>query len=120
MEPICELPPHTRWIMSRRDLPTKRENGRFRVTKPDGTKKELILSKRKRQVVEALMKGPIYCASPVRLSDIVLLLRRENGIGIETIYFEDDSDDQATSFGVYVLRDQVERLEDHEPEGVAA
>ncbi|PHP27519.1 hypothetical protein [Limimaricola cinnabarinus] len=103
--------PNTCWIMSSRDLPRKRHDGWFRVTKADGSESVIVLRKRKRQMLEALMRSHVYCASPVRLSDVVNLLRHNYGIDIETVYFEEDHGDDVTRYGVYVLADKVEYIE---------
>lgn len=69
-----------RWIMAVRDLPQDRNTVLFTIDNDRTT----LIGKRLRQVLEALQKGPIFCASPVRLSDAVLILRRDYGVRIET------------------------------------
>ncbi|MGK7652422.1 hypothetical protein ACSQ76_08405 [Roseovarius sp. B08] len=103
-------PENTRWIISRHDLPLRRGGAYYAVQRAEGTRETLTLSNRKRQVLDALMRSPIYCASPVRLSDIVLLLRNENGINIETEFFQENDGIENTRFGIYVLVDQVRYL----------
>ena len=102
-------PQNTQWIISRRDLPPRRGTARFEVCKADGNCTTITLKNRKRQVLHALMESPIYCASPVRLSDIVLLLRGD-GIEIETEFFSENDGTENARFGVYVLTDQVRYL----------
>lgn len=120
-------PINTQWIISRSDLPSRRGSARYAVRQLDGTYETIILSNRKRQVMDALIRRPIYCASPVRLSDIVLLLRRENGIDIETEFFQENDGIENTRYGIYVLIDRVRYLgearnvtRDHEDCWVAA
>ena len=103
-------PQNTQWIISRLDLPRRRGSARYEVQHADGKRETITLSNRKRQVVDALVRSPIYCASPVRLSDIVLLLRNENGISIETEFFQENDGIENTRFGIYVLVDQVRYL----------
>lgn len=110
----------TRWIMNRLDLPQRYADGRFLVTKADGTSFEVILSKRNRQVLEALMHSPLYCASPIRLSDKVLLLRHEFGINIATTFYDDENGPVTTRYGVYTLVDGVTYLGDVAEKAVAA
>ena len=43
-----------------------------------------MLDKRKRQVVDALLSGDLYCASTVRIGDIVFRLKEDNGLHAET------------------------------------
>lgn len=69
-----------RWIMSRQDLPRGKNPQRYNI---DGRK--VIVSKGKRQVVDALLHGPINAASPVRLSDAVFRLKSEDGVSIDTV-----------------------------------
>ncbi|MGK7650874.1 hypothetical protein ACSQ76_00045 [Roseovarius sp. B08] len=103
-------PQNTQWIISRLDLPRRRGGARYEVQHADGERETITLSNRKRQVLDALVRSPIYCASPVRLSDIVLLLRNENGINIETEFFQENDGIENTRFGIYVLVDQVRYL----------
>ena len=100
-------PQNARWIISNRDLPQKYGPAHFQVTKEDGRTFGLVVSKRKRQVLEALMKGPLYCASPIRLSDNVLLLRNEYDVAIATDFYTDDSGPISTHFGIYTLTDSL-------------
>ena len=69
-----------RWVMSLRDLEPKRDKGTYEL---DG-ETQIVVSKRWREMLETLRVGPVYCASPVRLSDAVCVLRREYGVAIET------------------------------------
>lgn len=103
-------PENTQWVISRRDLPSRRGSARYEVRKADEKCETITLSNRKRQVLDALMRSPVFCASPVRLSDIVLLLRNETGIGIETEFFQENDGIENTRFGIYVLTDRVRYL----------
>ena len=76
--------PKPRWILSVRDLPEARERARYQVTGADGQAAEVVLDKRKRQVVDALLTGELYCASTVRIGDIVFRLKEDNGLHAET------------------------------------
>jgi len=68
-----------KWIMGVRDLPNKISPETYMM---DGRK--VILSKRNRQVVDALIDAPLYCASTVRISDTVFRLKSEHGLRITT------------------------------------
>lgn len=68
------------WILSLRDMSGNRAKQRYRI---DG-EAEITLSKRWRDMMDTLRKGPVYCASPVRLSDAVCVLRRDYQVPIET------------------------------------
>ncbi|UWR30165.1 hypothetical protein K3758_01065 [Sulfitobacter sp. W002] len=76
--------PKPRWILSVRDLPEERSPARYQVIGVDGQATEVILDKRKRQVVDALLTGELYCASTVRIGDIVFRLKEDNGLHAET------------------------------------
>lgn len=70
--------------------------------------KTTIVAKRDRQVLDTLIIGPVFCASPVRLSDSVLRLRRDHGIEVETEFLESTQSDGAKCrYGYYVLADSV-------------
>lgn len=93
------------------DLPKDRRPAQFRITRKDGARVPVILQKRRRQILELLMRGPVFCASPVRISDIVHLLKRETGLDVKTEYFPGDKQSGAGDYGVYFLRSHVARLE---------
>ena len=91
------------------DLPDLKQPATYLVTNGERKPDRKVLNKRQRQVTEALMGGLLYCASPVRLSDIVLLLR-ERGIDIETEMFKGDPGTDTEKFGVYRLRSNIQRV----------
>ena len=61
-------PPNTQRIVSSLDMPRVHKPARFQVTKPEGRAFKVTASMRKRQVLGALMVGPVFCASPARTS----------------------------------------------------
>ena len=71
----------------------------------------MALQKRQRQVVDLLIKGPVHCASPVRISDMVHILKHEHGIDIETEMYPGDEVTGTGSYGVYFLRSRVRCLD---------
>ncbi|WP_299503246.1 hypothetical protein [uncultured Roseobacter sp.] len=73
-----------RWILSVRDLPQKRGLGRYSVEIPDGPTKQIITDKRKRQVIDAMLEGPLFCASTVRLGDAVFRLKQDHDFHTKT------------------------------------
>ncbi|MEO1143784.1 MAG: hypothetical protein AAFW66_15825 [Pseudomonadota bacterium] len=95
------------------DLPYDRSPAEYLVTAENSETKTVSLQKRKRQVLDLLMQAPLYAASPVRLSDMVHLLKLEDGIDIETVMFPGDPGTGTTRYGIYVLRSMVERLSEH-------
>jgi hypothetical protein len=109
------LPPSNSIRISRiAELPPLRDPATYVIRNSDDEPRHVCLSKRKRQVTELLMQGPVHCASPVRLSDIVFILREEVGLNVETKMYPGDSLTGAGSYGVYFLISRVERAEQPE------
>ena len=102
------LPTNAQRINRVRDLPDTRSPAVYLVANGDEKPARKQLTKRQRQVTEALMDGPIYCASFIRLSDTVLILR-ERGIDIETEMFRGNPGTDTFKFGVYRLRSKIQR-----------
>lgn len=96
------------WRVS--DLPKARAAQSYRITNTDGSEINVTLANRRRQVLELLLKGPVYCASPVRLSDMVHVLKRENGLEVHTEFYPGDTETGAGTYGVYFLKSRVARL----------
>jgi hypothetical protein len=74
------------------DLPLARDPARYRITNPNGQTHEITLKLGNRQILEGLMCAPMYCASPVRVSDRVLILKTEFGIAVETKDYEPENE----------------------------
>jgi hypothetical protein len=103
-----EFPPNNAQRVYRvADLPPFRGPTEFVIRNGDEDPRRVTLSRRKRQVIELLMRGPVYCASPVRLSDIVFILREEIGLDVETRMYPGDAETGAGAYGVYFLRSKV-------------
>lgn len=96
------------WRVS--DLPRARAPQTYRITNTDGSEINVTLQNRRRQVLELLVKGPVYCASPVRLSDTVHVLKHENGLEVHTEFYPGDIETGAGTYGVYFLKSRVVRL----------
>lgn len=106
-KPHTQIPNGTRWIMSRAALSPHRGPQAYEVTRDGAEPFTITLDKRQRQVVDTLRKSPLRCASPVRLSDVVHIVKRDHKLQIETEFFTElDTPDPAT-FGVYVLTDKL-------------
>ncbi|SFD58736.1 hypothetical protein SAMN04488523_101411 [Sulfitobacter brevis] len=73
-----------RWIMSVRDLTDDRTPAKYEVTNADGSTSVVTLKDRKRQVVDAMLIGPVFCASTVRLGDAVFRLKEDNNLHAAT------------------------------------
>ena len=102
--------PDTKWVMSRKDIPQNRAPARFRITRQDGTVVEVTFSKRKRQILELLCLSKVYCASPVRISQQVCLLKREDRSDISTEIYWEKAGEEKSRYGIYRLNDKVEFL----------
>lgn len=110
-----ELPPPDalrvyRWA----DLPNLTAPALYRVTDPGQEPREIYASKHKRQVLEGLMRSPLYAASYCRLSDQVLPLRRDDGVNIECKMYRGDADTGRQKFGIYFLASKVTRIDGQE------
>ncbi len=110
-----ELPPANalrvyRWA----DLPNLTAPAFYRVTDPGQEPREIYASKHKRQVLEGLMRSPLYVASYCRLSDQVLPLRRDDGVNIECKMYRGDKDTGRQKYGIYFLVSKVELIQANE------
>ena len=107
-----ELPPSNalrvfRWA----DLPNLTAPALYRVTDPGQEPREIYAPKHKRQVLEGLMRSPLYAASYCRLSDKVLPVRRDDGVNIVCKLYANDPETGRERFGIYFLVSKVERIE---------
>lgn len=110
-------PANARRIFRVADLPKDRGAARYQITRRNGETSTVILHKRRRQILDLLRRGPVFCASPVRISDIVCILKHECGLEVETVFFPGEKVNGAGDFGIYFLRSQVTQLDG---QGVAA
>ncbi len=104
-------PPNAKRVYRWADLPLHTEQALYRVTDPGQEPRIIHAAKRKRQVLEGLMRSPVYAASYCRLSDQVLPLRRDDGVDIHCEMYRDDPETGRERYGVYFLRSKVERIE---------
>ena len=95
-----------------RDLPQDSAAARYKITRDDGSVCVITLAKGNRIILDALLKQPVYCASPVRISDRVCILRHEYSVPITKKMYENDAATDRAKFGVYFLDGCVERLAD--------
>ena len=93
-----------------RDLPSDRTPARYKITGDDGVVHQITLAKGNRVILDALINQPVYCASPVRISDRVCILRHEYRVPIIKEMFENDSATDRAKFGVYFLNGRVVRI----------
>ena len=103
-------PVNTKLIISRNDLSRAITPAGFTLLNELHTERVVTLVKKSHKVFQILLSGPLYCASTVRLSHWVVVLRDEYGVKIETLWLEDDRAPITTRHGVYVLRDTVRCL----------
>jgi len=92
------------------DLPSLTTPARYRITDPDQEPCEFVVANHPRQVLEGLMRHPIYAASYCRISDQVLPLRRDHGIDIECQMYSNDPETGRSRYGVYTLVSKVCRV----------
>ena len=97
------FPKSPRRIARRADLPKSKTPASYCVETPSG-QTVLHANKRKRQVLEALIEGPIFCASAVRIGPRVQELREELGKEfITTNWHRGYEDGEPIRFGSYEL-----------------
>jgi hypothetical protein len=89
------------------DLPQDRGPATYLIRNGDKAPREVTLEKRQRQILDLLRAGPVYAASPVRISDIVHVLKRDIELDVETVRYPGDPATGSGSFGVYFLRSSV-------------
>ena len=100
------------WVI--KDLTQERDSCTFEIVNDGQKPRAFNFDKRKRQVIETLMRSPVYCASPVRISDVVHILKRDNGLEVETRMFPGNPKTGSGSYGIYILKSKVTRLEGRE------
>jgi hypothetical protein len=110
----CIKPPaNTLRVEAWRDLPKDRAAARYKITAKDGGVHFITLAKGNRIILDALLKQPVYCASAVRISDRVCILRHEYSVPISKEMYENDAATDRAKFGVYFLDGCVERLDEN-------
>ncbi|HCQ59831.1 MAG TPA: hypothetical protein DIU10_18315 [Sulfitobacter sp.] len=93
------------------DMPKGTAPARYEVVAEDGTAKTFTLAKGNRIILDALIQQPVYCASPVRISDRVCILRRDYGVPITKEMYTNDTATDRAKFGVYFLSGTVRRID---------
>ena len=101
-------------IMRVADLPQERDKAPYEISNAGEKPKVAILQKRQRQIVDLLINGPVYCASPVRISDVVHILKREVGLRVDTTMYPGNPETGAGDYGIYTLISTVRRVDDVE------
>lgn len=69
-----------KWVLSLRDISRHRSLGEYELPGDDGETRRVFLRKRKRQFIDTVLNGPLYCASTVRLGDIVFRLKEDDEV----------------------------------------
>ncbi|MEM6890758.1 MAG: hypothetical protein AAF636_21885, partial [Pseudomonadota bacterium] len=62
------------------NLSQDRRPARYQIPCSENASKNRVFSKRKRQVIDTLMKGPVFCASTVRVGDVVFRLKEDDDL----------------------------------------
>jgi hypothetical protein len=99
------------WVTGWHCLKSETATTEYLVESDGVDPRKISVGKKKRRILDALINAPMYCASPVRLSHYIMLLREENGLDIETEWFRNDPRTGRERFGVYVLKDKVTRID---------
>ncbi len=95
-------------IIRRADLPQQRALAAYLWLDVIGEASKAVVGKRDRQVLDAIINSPVFCASPIRISDSVLRLRRDHGLPIETETFTERDGDENLTFGAYFMDADVQ------------
>ena len=103
-------PTNTLRVEAWRDLPPDRAPARYKITGDEGAVHQITLAKGNRIILDALLLQPVYCASPVRISDRVCILIHKYRVPITKEMFENDAATDRAKFGVYFLNGRVERI----------
>lgn len=74
---------------------------------PEGDERTITLTKGNLRILRTMQRSPVYCASPVRISDRVLILKRDYGVNIRTDMYAAKGGTECERFGVYTLLDTV-------------
>ncbi|MFG6543821.1 hypothetical protein ACGYLM_07330 [Sulfitobacter sp. 1A10445] len=93
------------------DMPKGTSPARYEIIAEDGATKTISLAKGNRIILDALIQQPVYCASPVRISDRVCILRRDYGVPITKEMYPNDTATDRAKFGVYFLGKGVRRID---------
>ena len=93
------------------DMPKGTAPARYEIIGEDGTTMTVTLAKGNRIILDALIQQPVYCASPVRISDRVCILRRDYGVPITKEMYNNDAATDRAKFGVYFLGEGVRRID---------
>jgi hypothetical protein len=110
---IARPPANSLRVEAWRDLPKDGAAARYKITREGGAESIITLTKGNRIILDALLKQPVYCASAVRISDRVCILRRDYNVPIIKQMYENDAATDRAKFGVYFLNGCVERLGDN-------
>ena len=105
------IPTGTCWIMARPALVQANGPMTLKITNGDASPFVETLSKRKLQVALTLKRSPVFCASPLRLRDTVMLLKRDHGLDIETTFHTEANGPEPATFGVYTLKSEIVEVE---------
>lgn len=104
----AEIRQKAKRITRRADLPQQRTLAAYQWRDVIGETSKTLVGKRDRQVLDAIIATPVFCASPVRVSDSVLRLRRDHGLPIETETFTERDGDETLNFGAYYMDADVQ------------
>ena len=109
--PVDKPPANALRVERWSDMPKGTAPARYEVVSEDGKTKTFTLAKGNRIILDALIQQPVYCASPVRISDRVCILRRDYGVPITKEMYSNDTATDRAKFGVYFLSGSVRRID---------
>tara|TARA_R110002096_G_scaffold326911_1_gene520915 strand:+ start:56 stop:430 length:375 start_codon:yes stop_codon:yes gene_type:complete len=108
---INKAPKNTLRVLANDDLAPNYGKAKYKATFPDGRKVTFITDDTTRQVLDTLIKRPVYCASLVRVGHYVDVLRDELGNeAIRTDWIKPTKPRQK-AHGVYSIACKVEHMQ---------
>lgn len=93
------------------DLSPDEAPAKYEIISDDGQTKTITLARGNRIILDTLIKQPVYCASPVRISDRVHILKSVYGVPITKEMYANDKQTGRQRFGVYFIGDGVRQID---------
>ena len=96
-------------VNSWRELPATIKPAKYRICNENGKEITAYISKKQRQVLEAVMQKPVVAASRCRISNCISLLKNNYGVQIDTLMFESGEG----CYRIYFLKSDVECISEN-------
>lgn len=107
---IDKAPANTLRVLANDDLAPDYGKAQYRATLPDGRNVTFTTDDTTRQVLDTLIKRPVYCASLVRVGHYVDVLREELGDNAIRTDWIKPSKPRQKAHGVYSIACKIEHV----------